>query len=51
MRTILHFTPKRIEAHICNYFVTSKGYKGLEHIRKFSKINMVSIKYLTYKKP
>ena len=30
MRPMLHFTPKRIEAHICICFVAYKVYKELE---------------------
>ena len=40
MRPIFHFTPKRIEAHVCICFVAYKVYKELERILKISKINL-----------
>ena len=36
MRPMLHFTPKRIEAHIC----ISKVYKALEYILRVMEIGM-----------
>jgi len=40
MRPMFHFTPKRIEAHVCICFVAYKVYKELERILKISNINM-----------
>lgn len=40
MRPMFHFTPKRIEAHVCICFVAYKVYKELERILKESKINL-----------
>ncbi|MDD2965248.1 MAG: IS1634 family transposase [Bacteroidales bacterium] len=40
MRPMFHFTPKRIEAHICICFVAYKVHKELERILKVSKINI-----------
>jgi transposase len=40
MRPIFHFTPKRIEAHVCICFVAYKVYKELERILKINHINM-----------
>ncbi|HOV11143.1 MAG TPA: IS1634 family transposase [Bacteroidales bacterium] len=40
MRPVFHFTPKRIEAHVCICFVAYKVYKELERILKISHINM-----------
>lgn len=40
MRPIFHFTPKRIEAHVCICFVAYKIYKELERIVKISQMNM-----------
>jgi transposase len=40
MRPMFHFTPKRIEAHICICFVAYKVYKELERILKLSGINL-----------
>lgn len=40
MRPMFHFTPKRIEAHVCICFVAYKVYKELERILKISQINM-----------
>jgi transposase len=40
MRPIFHFTPKRIEAHVCICFVAYKVYKELERILRISNINM-----------
>jgi len=37
---MFHFTPKRIEAHICICFVAYKVYKELERILKISNINL-----------
>lgn len=40
MRPIFHFTPKRIEAHICICFVALKVYKELERKIKEANIDM-----------
>lgn len=40
MRPMFHFTPKRIEAHVCICFVAYKVYKELERILKITNINM-----------
>jgi transposase len=39
MRPMFHFTPKRIEAHVCICFVAYKVYKELERVLKMSHIN------------
>ena len=40
MRPMFHFTPKRIEAHVCICFVAYKVYKELERILKLSGVNL-----------
>ena len=40
MRPMFHFTPKRIEAHVCICFVAYKVYKELERILKQNNINL-----------
>ena len=40
LRPMFHFTPKRIEAHVCICFVAYKVYKELERILKLSDINL-----------
>jgi transposase len=40
IRPMFHFTPRRIEAHVCICFVAYKIYKELERILKRSHINM-----------
>lgn len=40
MRPMFHFTPKRIEAHVCICFVAYKVYKELERILKLRGINL-----------
>jgi transposase len=40
LRPIFHFTPRRIEAHVCICFVAYKVYKELERILKVSNINI-----------
>ncbi len=40
MRPMFHFTPKRIEAHICICFVALKVFKELERVCKISGITM-----------
>ena len=37
---MFHFTRRRIEAHVCIYFVALKVYKELERLLKLSDINM-----------
>jgi transposase len=40
MRPMFHFTPKRIEAHVCICFVAYKVYKELERILKSNGISL-----------
>ncbi len=40
MRPMFHFTPRRIEAHVCLCFVAYKVYKELERVLKISNITM-----------
>ncbi len=40
MRPMFHFTPKRIEAHVCICFVAYKVYKELERVLKTSHIKL-----------
>jgi transposase len=40
MRPMFHFTPNRIEAHVCICFVAYKIYKELERVMKISHINI-----------
>jgi len=40
MRPMFHFTPKRIEAHVCICFVAYKVYKELERVLKISHIDI-----------
>lgn len=47
MRPVFHFTPKRIEAHVCICFVAYKVYKELERILKISNINLSVDKVLS----
>lgn len=46
MRPMFHFTPRRIEAHVCICFVAYKIYKELERILKISKMDMSADKVL-----
>ena len=39
IRPMFHFTPRRIEAHVCICFVAYKVYKELERVLKTNKIN------------
>ena len=48
MRPIFHFTPKRIEAHICICFVAYKVYKELERTIRELGIGMSADKALFY---
>jgi transposase len=50
MRPMFHFTPKRIEAHVCICFVAYKVYKELERILKLSGINLSVDKVLNIAK-
>ena len=50
MRPVFHFTPKRIEAHVCICFVAYKVYKELERILKISGINLSVDKVLNIAK-
>jgi len=50
MRPMFHFTPKRIEAHVCICFVAYKVYKELERILKASHINLSVDKVLNIAK-
>ena len=50
LRPIFHFTPKRIEAHVCICFVAYKVYKELERILKISGINLSVDKVLNIAK-
>ena len=45
-RPMFHFTPRRIEAHVCICFVALKVYKELERLLKLSNINMSMDKVL-----
>jgi hypothetical protein len=47
---MFHFTPKRIEAHVCICFVAYKVYKELERILKLSHINLSVYKVLNIAK-
>lgn len=40
LRPMFHFTPKRIQAHVCICFIAYKVYKELERILKIKKINL-----------
>jgi len=40
MRPMFHFTPKRIEAHVCICFIAYKVYKELERILKVNGFNI-----------
>jgi len=50
MRPMFHFTPRRIEAHVCICFVAYKVYKELERILKLSGINLSVDKVLNIAK-
>ena len=50
MRPMFHFTPKRIEAHVCICFVAYKVYKELERILKLSGIHLSVDKVLNIAK-
>jgi len=50
MRPMFHFTPRRIEAHVCICFVAYKVYKELERILKTSNIDLSVDKVLNIAK-
>lgn len=50
IRPMFHFTPRRIEAHVCICFVAYKVYKELERILKISNIDMSVDKVLNIAK-
>jgi transposase len=50
LRPMFHFTPKRIEAHVCICFVAYKVYKELERILKINGINLSVDKVLNIAK-
>lgn len=50
LRPMFHFTPKRIEAHVCICFVAYKVYKELERILKLSEIKLSVDKVLNIAK-
>jgi transposase len=50
MRPMFHFTPRRIEAHVCICFVAYKVYKELERVLKLNGINLSVDKVLNIAK-
>jgi transposase len=50
MRPMFHFTPRRIEAHVCICFVAYKVYKELERILKITGVNLSVDKVLNIAK-
>jgi hypothetical protein len=50
MRPVFHFTPRKIEAHVCICFVVYKVYKELERVLKLSEINLSVDKVLSIAK-
>ena len=50
MHPMFHFTPRRIEAHVCICFVAYKVYKELERILKLSNIDISVDKVLSIAK-
>ena len=50
MRPMFHFTPRRIEAHVCICFVAYKVYKEFERILKTNGINLSVDKVLSIAK-
>jgi len=50
MRPMFHFTPKRIEVHVCICFVAYKVYKELERILKHNGIPLSVDKVLNITK-
>jgi hypothetical protein len=50
LRPLFHFTPRRIEEHVCICFVTYKMYKELERILKLKNIILIVNKVLNIAK-
>lgn len=50
MRPMFHFSPRRIEAHVCICFIAYKMYKELERLLKLSKIDLSVDKVLAIAK-
>ena len=50
MRPMFHFTPRRIEAHVCICFVAYKVYKELERILRINNIDLSVDKVLSIAK-
>ena len=50
IRPMFHFTPRRIEAHVCICFVAYKLYKELERVLKINNINLSVDKVLNIAK-
>lgn len=50
IRPMFHFTPRRIEAHVCICFVAYKIYKELERVLKTNNINLSVDKVLNIAK-
>ncbi len=50
IRPMFHFTPRRIEAHVCICFVAYKVYKELERVLKTNKISFSVDKVLNIAK-
>jgi transposase len=50
MRPMFHFTPNRIEAHVCICFIAYKVYKELERVLKLKNINLSADKVLNIAK-
>jgi transposase len=50
IRLMVHFNPRRIEAHVCICFVVCKMYKELDKVLNLSGINLSADKALTIAK-
>lgn len=50
LRPVFHFTPRRIEAHICICFIAYKVYKELERVLRINQINISADKCLNIAK-
>ncbi len=50
MRPMFHFSPRRIEAHVCICFIAYKVYKEMERILRISQINLSVDKVLSIAK-
>jgi transposase len=50
MRPMFHFSPRRIEAHVCICFVAYKMYKELERVLAISRIGLSADKVLAIAK-